>query len=516
MSDRGIYVVAYGENARACAGVLIASAKRYMPEVPICLVSDAPVGDEDIFIQKEEVDEGARTYKLKVWEYAPQEWRYVLYLDADTEMVAPVPQIFEWLADGWDMVWTPDYAHEVRDHARWYADGEFGAMADYGDRLQLNGGVFAFRRNEQVKALLRAWWKEWLRWRGRDQMALTRAMEQAPVKIMQAGHLWNTFVHRIDPARTAGILHYPLAARRSLNLKHGAVRAWQAKHHAGNGHRTSTGRAIQRQPAVRVKSQSLAFFTVADEKYAEMLVYAWEEIRRYYPGVPYMVYDIGLSERTRGRLDDAVIIPFCDELHKRGLMPGEPAKIMVDERYYVRNEARGLHKPYVVRDALERLEADIIIHLDADAMPARRFAVPAGFDVGVTLRPMKKMKQLMGKIQPYYGLLNSGVLVFRRNEHSRGFVDSWIAAQEADDDPAQVDQKSLNAAVEQCRGLRWWKAHDGTYRHEASGAMVRVMRTETWNCSPGEGDLSRANIVHFKGGEVGMREFEKYRRTAMS
>ena len=40
----GVYCVAYGPAARKCAVRLIASVRRYMPGLPVCLVSDTPLG----------------------------------------------------------------------------------------------------------------------------------------------------------------------------------------------------------------------------------------------------------------------------------------------------------------------------------------------------------------------------------------------------------------------------------------------------------------------------------------
>jgi hypothetical protein len=58
--QRGVFYVAYGEPARQCARGALESFKRYMPAIPVALVSDAPLGGEDIFIQHEDEDIAAQ------------------------------------------------------------------------------------------------------------------------------------------------------------------------------------------------------------------------------------------------------------------------------------------------------------------------------------------------------------------------------------------------------------------------------------------------------------------------
>lgn len=237
----GVYYVAYGDPARECARRAIASFKRYMPGVEVALVSDTPLNaGEDIFIQHADSDVGARSVKTEIYDLAPKHWDFVLYLDADTEVTAPITFLFDVLEDGWSMVictnpnkyvtgtWMrrPDNSEECDETFKITGTEEF---------LQLNGGVFGFRRHKETERFFRAWHAEWLRYGRRDQAALDRVLYTAPIRVYVVGQEWNT-VTRYEPAeRTAGILHHPLEARRWRGLLPGRLdssESWAALHPA--------------------------------------------------------------------------------------------------------------------------------------------------------------------------------------------------------------------------------------------------------------------------------------------
>lgn len=233
---RGVLYVAYGAPARQCARGAIASFKQYMPEVPVALVSDAPLGPEDIFISHTDEDIGGRSAKTLIDVLAPKEWSYVMYLDADTEVIAPLHFLFQLVEDGFDMVIckNPGKYHTARQMVR--SDNrdecEFTFRLFGTDELiQLNGGVFVFQRNARTQKFFSTWHSEWQRWGKRDQAALLRALREHPLKMHVLGNEWNT-ITRYDPVeRSAGILHYPMTARRWRGVLHGrsdSPEAWAA------------------------------------------------------------------------------------------------------------------------------------------------------------------------------------------------------------------------------------------------------------------------------------------------
>lgn len=226
VADRGVYVVAFGEQARACAKRCINSWHLHMPGVPVALASNAPLGPEDVFVQAPDADIGGRSVKTQAYKLAPSKWDYVLYVDADTELFAPVPFLFQVLEDGWDMLIClnavkfvvasnmrrPDNLPECDATFQLYGTEEL---------LQFNGGVFGFRRNERTEALVNDWHAEWDHWGKRDQAALLRALHKHPVKLVTLGVEWNTVTRYYSKERSAGVLHFPMTARRWAGIIHG-------------------------------------------------------------------------------------------------------------------------------------------------------------------------------------------------------------------------------------------------------------------------------------------------------
>jgi hypothetical protein len=215
-----------------------------MPGVPVALASDRPLGPEDVFVQREDVDVGARLAKLAVYGAAPAEWDYVLYLDADTELAAPVDFLFEQLRAGWEALICKDmnkYA-VVREMKRPDNKDEFQVTVDMlgsEELMQYNGGVFAFRRNARVEKFFKLWNQEWQRYGKRDQGALLRALHQHPIRLYILPNLWNASTRYPIPPGQVVILHHNMEARRWGGLIWGrtdsdeaweAVKKWQREH----------------------------------------------------------------------------------------------------------------------------------------------------------------------------------------------------------------------------------------------------------------------------------------------
>jgi len=235
-SKRGIYCVAFGDPARTVALKMMNSAKQHMPDIPIALCASKKIGPEDVLIIEPDSDIGGRRAKLRAYELAPAEWDQVLYLDADTVVVAPIYQYFEWIADGWEFVICKDphlmdtmHAFERRNNKRELMDLKRAVRTLH--TLQYNGGVWAFGRNDRVRRFFGRWLAEWERYAQRDQGALIRAMYSDPLRVLLLGNEWNTFPKYTKGIKTAGLMHYPGSARRWKGLIPGRIdseAAWAA------------------------------------------------------------------------------------------------------------------------------------------------------------------------------------------------------------------------------------------------------------------------------------------------
>jgi len=215
----GVYMVAFGEPSRRCAERAIRSVHQHMPGLPVCLCSTEPLGSEDVFVRRPDADIGGRSAKLKMDELSPQEWKYVLYLDADIEVLADISFLLQVLADGWELVICKDMAKYHTAAMMRRPDNEDECQATWeliGTQhvLQYNGGMMAFRRCKRTAGFFRLWQREWQRWGKRDQAALLRTLHQHPLRLFVLCNQWNASTRYPRPPGEIAILHHNMEARR--------------------------------------------------------------------------------------------------------------------------------------------------------------------------------------------------------------------------------------------------------------------------------------------------------------
>ncbi len=217
---QGMYCVAFGEPSRACATRLIKSFKKYMPDTPAMFVGTKPLeAGEDIFKQHKDIDVGGRIAKLAVDKMVPKDWEYVLYLDADTEVMEPIQFLYDTLRKGWEFLICKDM-HE----RHWLAKmrrGDNDDECNYTEELvgtdqvmQYNGGVFAYRRTLATKRFFELWNTEYQKWHARDQGGLIRAIHTQPLRMMVLCNQWNASDRYELPPGPIAIIHHNVQARR--------------------------------------------------------------------------------------------------------------------------------------------------------------------------------------------------------------------------------------------------------------------------------------------------------------
>lgn len=193
-----------------------------MRHVRTLIATDAPAEFEwtyGSYVTLDRVDVGARVPKLQMYTATPAEWQYVLYLDADTEILEPAHFFYEALElGGFDMVLcrNPGKYHTTREMARNDNRVEVEAIwREMGgsDLLQWNGGVMAFRRSPEVEHFFALWQEAWQVGGGRDQPALHRAMWKQPLRVLTLGSEFNCSTRYSDGHERKVVLHYQTEAR---------------------------------------------------------------------------------------------------------------------------------------------------------------------------------------------------------------------------------------------------------------------------------------------------------------
>lgn len=201
--SQGVIYVAYGDNARNEARISagMVTEKGYLP---VSIISDQPL-DSLPHIYAPDRDWGGRLAKLNLDILSP--YRDTLYLDADTRPYQDLFVIFALLADGFDLIITPSVNQhgECLIHLSEQERDETWAEVGY-IPLQLQGGLFAFRKSAVMSEFFAVWRDEWQRYQDQDQGAMLRALHKVPLRLWLLGRPFNggaVVGHRFGTARRA-------------------------------------------------------------------------------------------------------------------------------------------------------------------------------------------------------------------------------------------------------------------------------------------------------------------------
>jgi glycosyltransferase involved in cell wall biosynthesis len=231
--NAGVYLVAFGEPSRKCAQRCIDSIHEHMPGLPVALVSDKHLGKEDVFIRQQDADIGGRIAKLKCDELAPDHWTYILYVDADIEVVGDISFLFNVLRDGWEFVICKDnnkygLVREMKRPDNLDECTETWAKMGSAELLQYNGGMMAYRRNRNTKRFFETWQREWNKYGKRDQGALLRALYDKPLRMFVLMNQWNATTRYEMPNSEIAIKHHNMEARRWQGIIDGRIDSEEA------------------------------------------------------------------------------------------------------------------------------------------------------------------------------------------------------------------------------------------------------------------------------------------------
>ena len=198
---KGIIYFAIGEKYIREAMGSARSVRQAMPDIPLAMFAseeDAGIIPQGLFDMRLPLDPllGIKAQKIASLRRTP--FDRTLYLDADTYMSAPVPELFE-------MLDTVDLAMTIASLGR-LPNGWEGVPRSF---PVYNSGVIAYRRSKAISDL----WDSWLREHGdrepRDQPSLRRALYRSDARISALGNSYNFLVD------------FPQAVRHEVKILHG-------------------------------------------------------------------------------------------------------------------------------------------------------------------------------------------------------------------------------------------------------------------------------------------------------
>jgi len=249
------------------------------------------------------------------------------------------------------------------------------------------------------------------------------------------------------------------------------------------------------------------FITAADTKFYFFLPYMAAQIERLFPKARLIVYDLGMTEQETLQLSEWGV-----EVKKWHIGPGEAVKA---PNYY----PRALHKPSMILDALERYPNETAVYLDADAIPNRKFSVPTGCDVAVTLIDQHHIAWIESNPQlEFLGVFNTGVIFFGRSKRRLELCREWTARMHLAEFKIS-DQSVLSTLIEESEGHNR-QEYNVTRNLNISGTNVRIRILDAleWNlfalrcnilCGKDRILPEATNVLHFKGQSMHLKsDFE--------
>lgn len=187
----GVVYIAYGDPAIKEAEQSIKTLRRFH-DWPIIVV-----GEHDRFppnaeyLDYPDVSGGypGRYAKVNLPMISP--FDLTLFIDADTRIRSDALAVgFDILRAGWDMVMVA--SQFGLGHLETEDEEYTLSVLPHAEPVQLNTGVIWFRKTPRVFGFFADWWREWKRFKHRDQGAFLRALYWNPARIFLLGYPFNS------------------------------------------------------------------------------------------------------------------------------------------------------------------------------------------------------------------------------------------------------------------------------------------------------------------------------------
>jgi hypothetical protein len=144
LSERGILYVATGARHLGETVASAQSVRRHMPGLPIVLCTDQANLPPGLFDEVRRLENPRHSFIDKIAPLCDTPFERTVFLDTDTIVCDPIPDLFE-ILDRFDLA----VAHAPFRHDRPFVTPNCFA--------EVNTGVMAYRRNDTVRALFRDW-----------------------------------------------------------------------------------------------------------------------------------------------------------------------------------------------------------------------------------------------------------------------------------------------------------------------------------------------------------------------
>jgi hypothetical protein len=166
----------------------------------------------------------------------------------------------------------------------------------------------------------------------------------------------------------------------------------------------------------------------------------------------------------------------------------------VGERFILNNvTTNALFKPLIVKHCMETNEGDIFVYIDGDAQLCNAIdeVTEGDYDIGVTLRAFSEINNEWHRQNfEWTKFLNAGVMIFKRTEATKQFIDIWHKLTEKVGD----DQVALNKLA--CPN----EYPEAGSTLEIGGVRFKFFPCQQYNYYYFEDNLEdNIKILHFKG-----------------
>lgn len=218
MSTKGIIYIAIGESHLKLAinsaisiiktgyndKFLILTDVELKHTLKNCQIEFKDIGEITNSIAELSPDRIVAYLKTRLYKYSP--FSQTLYLDNDIRAVRCIDPIWN-RADNW-IGFAPAYNPLTLscEYPKYLEELATAHLLTDSDLLQYNSGMFLFGKSPELVTFFDSWFKEWLRFKKHENMALTRMLKRKNICVAPIPSIYNQFYP--DKTDDSVLVHY--------------------------------------------------------------------------------------------------------------------------------------------------------------------------------------------------------------------------------------------------------------------------------------------------------------------